>query len=130
MVSATSTKLLEPKEIFDMFFKAIGDATKDAYKIIWDFSMSFLSENWRQVLLFLLVMLVVVYLEAIITGRWAKLGSTIYNYLKYAILCIVGLIFGPVVFAGNIWTIISVALVFPFCYWLTGKILRKLGFIK
>lgn len=128
MSTSTAITLISPNEILDLFINAIGDATKEAYKIVWDFLIVFLSENWRQVLLFLLVMLVIVYLEAIITGRWAKLGSTIYNYLKYAILFIIGLIFGPVVFAGNIWAIVSVALVFPFCFWLTGKILKKLGF--
>lgn len=124
-MNSSSTSLLPPAtEILDKMLSAIGEAEKEAYQIIWDYLMSFLSENWLKVILFLVALLVISFVRALF-GRWGMFGRVMYNYLYWGTLFILGLIFGPKIFA-NIFIDVLLFILYLICYKLVGKILKIL----
>jgi hypothetical protein len=112
--------------ITDELFKIFNDAQIQAYQALWDGLMIFLSSNWISIIFLLLFFLAVSLIKAI-NGRWGMFGSIIYNYLYWGILFILGLIFGPKIFA-NTFVDILLFILYIICYWLVGKILRELNF--
>ena len=114
------------KEIINGLFKVFNDAQVQAYQALWDGLILFLSSNWLLVTGLLLFFLITSFIKAI-NGRWGMFGSIAYNYLYWGILFITGLIFGPKIFA-NTFIDILYFLLYLVCYWLVGRLLRKLKF--
>lgn len=122
-MDATTTQFII-KEMFNAF----DNAQKEAYQILWDSLLSFLSNNWLSVAGFLLLLLVVSFIVALF-GRWGMFGSVLYNYLYWGTLFIFGLIFGPKIFA-NIFIDIALFILYLACYKLVGRILTGLHLKK
>lgn len=113
------------KDIIQYLFQAINDAQVQAYQALWDGLILFISSNWLSVVGLLLFFLIASFIKAI-NGRWGMFGSIAYNYLYWGILFVAGLIFGPKIFA-NTFIDILYFLLYLGCYWLVGKLLRKLN---
>jgi|GEM_PF-1071380 len=126
-MNATTT-LFGPK-FAEMIIKAKEDGEKTGARMYWDILMSILSKHLTSILIFLAIILIVAIIEAA-RGRWGMLGKVLYNYLYFGILFIVGSIFGPEIFVSSWFSIACTAALYPFCYWLVGIILTKLGLIK
>lgn len=123
--AATST-LISGTDIIDKMVMAVGETEKEAYLIIWDNLLSFLSENWFPVILVLTTLLVISFVRALF-GRWGMFGSVLYHYLYFGTLFIIGLIFGPGIFA-NLFIGIVLVVLYVVCYLLVGNVLRSFGF--
>ena len=117
------------KELIPWFFEQIGIATAKTFKLFWDIGMAYLLEHWITVIFCLFTIFIIALVRAFITGRWAMLGSISYNYLYFGALFIIGLIFGPEVFANDYFKIVLVTL-YVVCFVLTGKFLNKIGVRK
>lgn len=115
-----------PKQVVEMFLNAIDEGTRQAYRMIWNGITQFLVEHWGWVIVGLVAIFVLSVLNYFGTGRWAMLGSVLYNYLYFGTLFVITLIFGPEVFANN-WFKIVLFVVYVVCFILVGKILRKAG---
>lgn len=126
---STSTPPFGPdfvKELIPRMFDQIGIATARAFRMLWDIGMAYLAEHWVVVILGLVVIFFVALIRAFITGRWAMLGSITYNYLYFGTLFIIGLVFGPELFANDYFKIF-LAILYVVCFILTGKFLTKIG---
>lgn len=115
-----------PKKVVEMFLNAIDEGTRQAYRMIWNGITQFLVEHWGWVIVALVSIFVLSVLNYFATGRWAMLGSVLYNYLYFGTLFVITLIFGPEVFAND-WFKIVLFVVYVVCFILVGKILRKTG---
>lgn len=128
-MTPTSTPQFGPdfvKELIPWIFDQISIATAKAFRMFWDIGMGYLAEHWVAVLIGLVVIFLVALIRAFVTGRWAMLGSITYNYLYFGTLFIIGLIFGPELFANDYFKIFLVIL-YVVCFILTGKFLTKIG---
>lgn len=119
-MDATTTQFII-KEMFNAF----DNAQKEAYQILWDGLLSFLSSSWLSVIGVLFLILVISFIVALF-GRWGMFGSVLYNYLYWGTLFIFGLTFGPKIFA-NIFIDIALFVLYLVCYKLVGKILDRLN---
>ena len=131
-MTPTSTPPFGPdfvKELVPQIFQVIGEATARSFRMFWDIGMTYLSQHWIAVLLGLLIIFIVALVRAFITGRWAMLGSVVYNYLYFGILFLVGISFGPEVFTNNYFKIV-LAILYLICFVATGSFLRKIGVRK
>lgn len=108
--------------------KIFNDSQIQAYQALWDGLMKFLSSNWLSVFL-LFLFLFIFSLARAINGRWGMFGSMLYNYLYWGILFILGLIFGPKIFA-NLFIDIALFILYLICYALVGRILTVLHLKK
>ncbi len=88
--------------------------------------MTHLAQHWIAILVGLLAIFVVALVRAFVTGRWAMLGSVVYNYLYFGTLFLIGSIWGPELFANDYFKIVLVIL-YVVCFILTGKFLSKIG---
>lgn len=125
----TSTPQFGPdfvKELIPWMFDQIGIATAKVFRMFWDIGMGYLAEHWVAVIIGLGVIFLVALVRAFVTGRWAMLGSITYNYLYFGTLFLIGLIFGPELFANDYFKIFLVIL-YIVCFILTGKFLTKIG---
>lgn len=102
-MTATSTPFGQQfyKSLIDQMYQAVDNGTKMAYHMMWNALITFLMQDWLLVLGILTLFLVVAILKFLTTGRWTMLGSVLYNYTYYGILFLIGLIFGPEVFAND-----------------------------
>ncbi len=114
------------KDLVSMMFKAMDDGTKTAYHMMWDMLLYFLIHDWLLVLGLLTFFLVIATTEFLFTGRWAMLGSVLYNYCYYGLLFLVGLIFGPEVFA-NYWIDLLLFAIYAVSFAWIGIILTQIG---
>lgn len=117
------------KDLIPWFFQMIEDSTKKAYRMMWDFFITFLLDHWGWVIIFLIGVLILALIEYAITARWAFLGRVLYSYCYFGVLFIIGLIFGPELFANDYFQIFLVIL-YVVCFLFVGKVLRKLGIKK
>lgn len=126
----TTTSPLGPdfaKDFISFFFSAIEVATKHNLRLTWDMVLiPFLREHWMLVIAGLFVAFVLVSLKAM-AGRWGSLGSFLYNFFYFGTLFVVGLIWGPEVFAGDMFKFACTALLYPVCYILSGVVMDKMG---
>jgi hypothetical protein len=129
-MNATTTDLSFPKEIVGMFIntamKAMDEAPKIFYEMIWSGVKQLLIEHWPSVILFLILILLFAVLRYLITGRWAMLGSVLYSYIYWGFVLIIILIFGPDIFASD-WIKIVLFVVYVVSFTLVGNFLRKTG---
>lgn len=119
--NSTTTSLL----VIDELVQAFSDGQKIAFQTLWDLLMSFLFKNWLSVTVFLFIIFIVAFVRAMF-GRWGMFGSVLYNYLYFGILFIVGLIFGPMIFA-NIFIDIVCVILYIVCFRFVRIILDDLG---
>ena len=128
-MTPTSTPPFGPdfvKELIPWMIEQVGIATAKAFRMFWDIGMAYLAEHWVAVIVGLVVIFLIALIRAFVTGRWAMLGSITYNYLYFGTLFIIGLIFGPELFANDYFKIFLVIL-YVICFILTGKFLTKIG---
>lgn len=128
-MSPTTTPTFGPdfvKELIPWMIQQYGIATAKAFRMIWDIGMTYFAQHWIAVLLVLLGVFVVALVRAFITGRWAMLGSVVYNYLYFGTLFVIGLIWGPELFANDYFKIVLVIL-YIVCFVITGRFLSKIG---
>jgi len=74
----------------------------------------------------LVLVLVAATVRAVTTGRWGWLGSVLYNYLYFGTLFVIGLIWGPEIFANDYFEI-ALVILYIVCFSLVGVILTKTG---
>lgn len=115
-----------PKQIVLWFLDAIDEGTKQAYRMIWNAVKELLAEHWGFVIIALVSILILAVLNYFATGRWAMLGSVLYNYFYFGILFVITLIFGPDVFAND-WFKIVLFIIYVVCFISVGKLLQKAG---
>jgi hypothetical protein len=115
-----------PQQLVQLFLNAIDEGTKQAYRIIWNAVEQFLVEHWGFVIIALISIFLLAVLNYFATGRWAMLGSVLYNYFYFGILFIITLIFGPDVFASD-WFKIVLFIIYVVCFVAVGKLLKKVG---
>lgn len=125
-MNATTSGNIFLDEMVQMLPGAIAEGMKIAAHIMWDAAMVVLSENTLAIVGFLLFIFVVAMLKAMM-GRWGMLGSFMYNFLYFGILLVVGLIWGPEVFVHDAFRAACTVILYPICYWVTGRILDATG---
>jgi hypothetical protein len=126
---STSTSQLGPdfvKELILRMIQQFGESLAQSFRMIWGAGMVYLSQHWLSVLIGLLMIFAFALARAVFTGRWALLGSVVYNYLYFGILFLIGTIFGPEVFASDYFKIV-LAIIYFVCFAITGSFLRKIG---
>lgn len=131
-MTPTSTPPFGPdfvKELVPWMIEQFGIATAKAFRMFWDIGMTYLADHWVAVIIGLVVIFLIALIRAFVTGRWAMLGSITYNYLYFGTLFIIGLIFGPELFANDYFKIF-LAVLYVICFILTGKFLTKIGVRK
>jgi hypothetical protein len=114
------------KDLIPQMIQAFSDATTKTYYIIWDIFMIFLVQNWLWVIMLLVLILLFAFLEYLMTGRWANFGSILYSYTYYGILFIIGLIFGPDIFANN-WIDLILFIVYVVSFLWVRIVLNRSG---
>lgn len=113
-----------PKQMVTMIMDTIDKVTKEVYHALWNILIAQIKEHWGFFLIILFLVLFFAFLRYMITGRWAMLGSVIYNYLYFGILFIIGLIFGPEVFANDYFKIV-LAILYVVCFTFVGKLFKR-----
>jgi len=124
----STTTILGPdfvKELIPQMLQDFDEATKQAYRMIWNILVTFLWQHWIAVIVVLGLILIAAFLRAL-TGRWGMLGSVLYNYFYFGALFIIGLIWGPEVFANDYFKLVLVIL-YIVCFLFVGWILRETG---
>ena len=116
------------KQMPSWLLDTIQEATIKDIKIMWNWAMSYFLANLWIVIGILLIVLVYALFRAFM-GHWWVLGSVLYNYLYWGSLLIIGLIFGPEIFAGT-YIDIGLFILYVLCYIAVGKILKKIGVQK
>lgn len=117
-------------QAFYTLLAQVEESTKQVYRILWDALLGFLIANWFVVCVGLFILLTGSFFAAFITGRWRNFGSRLYLYLYYTAVFIISLLFGPESFANDYFKVVCVVLLGPVCYFIVGRILKKLDFIK
>lgn len=125
-MNATNTPILIATEIGPWFVKTFEDATVKAYRMMWDAFIPAFAANWIWIILILFLVFTLVSLKAFM-GRWSSLGSFLYNISYFGMLLVIGLIWGPEVFAGDLFKVACTVILYPICYWLSGYIMEKMG---
>lgn len=114
------------KSLVDMMMQASAEGTKIAVEMIWNALIYFLIHDWVLVLALITFFLAIAIFEFLLTGRWAMLGSVLYNYIYYGFLFLLGSIFGPDIFAND-WIDLILFIVYAISFTLVGVILNKTG---
>jgi hypothetical protein len=98
------------KALIPWMFKAFDDATIKAYQMMWNILLSLLATYWLQITIVLILLLVAAFIKFLVTGRWAMLGSILNSYIYWGTLFVIGLLFGPGIFANDYFKILLVIL--------------------
>lgn len=117
-----------PKQIVSLLLKTLDESTKQAFRMVWNILMSFLIEHWVAVIIILFIVLVYAVIRALL-GHWWVFGSVLYNYFYFGILFLIGLIWGPEVFANDYFKIF-LTILYITCFTVVGVILNKTGLRK
>jgi hypothetical protein len=113
-------------QLLDSLKKATADGISWAVHVLWSATLSSLRANWKAVIILLFVAFVVFTIKAMM-GRWGSLGSFLYNLFYFGTLFIIGLIWGPDVFLGDLFKAACTAILYPICYLLAGYVMDKMG---
>lgn len=92
----------------------------------WNIGWQLVRDNLLIVAGFLLFLLIISAIKAFSTGRWGMFASVLYNYFYGTVMIAIGFIFGPETFGNDYFKIIAF-LVYVFCFWLVGQVLKKTG---
>lgn len=117
------------KQALQAFLDAVEKGTLQAYRMYWDIFMSMLAEHWPLILLLLFVLFTAATVKAL-AGRWGALGSLLYNTFYFGTLFVIGLIWGPEVYAGDLFKATCTVLLYPICFYASGWVLKKTGLRK
>jgi hypothetical protein len=117
------------KQTIDLLTTGIAQATAHDYRIFWDILISLLAQHWLGTLTVLVVIILYAVARYLMTGRWATLGSVLYNYFYFSILFLIGLIWGPEVYANDYFPIIA-TIVYGISFAIVGFILLTTGVRK
>lgn len=123
----TTTQPLGPEfanQMITMMLNSIQEGTIKAVQMLWSILISHLKAHWLGISEILLGLLVVGLIVFLVTGRWAMLGSLLNRYFFFGALFIIGLIFGPEVFASDYFEIVWVVLG-GIVFLVVGKIFKK-----
>lgn len=123
----TTTQPLGPEfasQMITMLFNGIQEGTIKAYQMLWGILITHLKAHWLGVGEILLGFLVLAFLVFLFTGKWAMLGSVLNRYFFFGTLFIVGLIFGPSIYASDYFEIV-IAAVGLIVFIVVGKIFKK-----
>lgn len=112
------------KQLIETIFNSLQTGIVWAIKFIWDLTTSFLLNHWVIVIITLFVVLVYAVFKALMGQRWL-LGHVLYNYFYWGLILLIGIIFGPEIFAGTYVEIFTFIL-YIICYIVVGRILTKI----
>jgi hypothetical protein len=116
------------KQMPAWFLDTIQEATIKDIKIFWDWGISYPLAHLWIIIGILLIVLVYAVFRAFM-WHWWVLGSVLYNYLYWGSLLIIGLIFGPEIFASS-YVDVGLFILYILCYIIVGKILKTTGIRK
>jgi hypothetical protein len=88
----SSTSPLGPdfiKQTIDLLTSGIAQATAHWYRVFWDIFIAFLFQHWFATFIVLVAVFLYALARYLITGRWAVLGSVLYNYFYFGILFLI-----------------------------------------
>ncbi len=123
----TTTQILTPATVSNLFVTALDSLEKGrakAYGRLWhEVLIPLLTQYWILILTVLVGVLIAAFLVKILTGRWAWLGSVLYNYLFWGTLFLIGLIWGPETYAKGFIDVLMVIL-YIVCFKTVGMLLR------
>lgn len=111
-------------QMVTMILNAFQEATVKAHLMLWGILITFLKVHWLGVGEILLGLLLLAFLVFLLTGRWAMLGSVLNRYFFFGTLFLIGLIFGPGVFASDYFEIVWV-MIGLIVFVIVGKIFKK-----
>ena len=114
------------KEMIPWILKTFEDSKAKEFRMIWDAAMPYLLQHWITVLGILIVVLLFAFLTYLATGRWFLLGRVFYTYLHGGVVLLCGAIFGPELYANDIFEIVNV-LIYVVVFLTVGSILDGLG---
>ncbi|MFA6094839.1 MAG: hypothetical protein WC757_03065 [Candidatus Paceibacterota bacterium] len=117
------------KALIQQIIQAFGDATVRTYHMAWGILITFLTQNLMWVISILVCVLVFSFVDYLITGLWKNLGSVLYTYTYYGILFIIGLIFGPEVFAKD-WIDLILFIIYVISFIWVRTVLNRTGIRK
>lgn len=117
------------KDLIPWMFKTIEDSKAKAFCMIWDATIPYLLQNWLSVIGILIAVILFAFLTYLVTGRWFLLGRVLYTYLHIGIVILFGAIFGPELYANDIFEIANV-LIYIVAFITVGSILDNLGIRK
>ena len=126
-MTPTSTPVTMVVQMVSGIPQMLAHATAQAYRMIWNAVIPELLHNWLTVIIVLFVFLLFSIAVAAISGRWGMLGSVLYHYLYYGFLFLIGLIWGPEVFANDYFDIV-LTILYLVCYSIVGVILVQMGY--
>lgn len=132
MITSTSTPFFGPdfaKDLLGLLFGAIEESTKMAYRMLWNVLMAFLREHGALTIGTLFILFFIVSIKAMM-GRWGALGSFLYNLFYFGTLFVIGLAWGPDVFADDVFNLACAVILYPICYIAVGTILDNTGIRK
>ncbi len=117
------------KEFVGRMLRSMDDGAMLVIKPFWQALVSFLSQHWLAVIIFLFITFIVLTFKAKL-GYWGSLGSFLYNLFYFGILFIIGLIKGPEIFINDLFNALTALILYPVCYVLVRIVLRKMGVMR
>lgn len=118
---------LVTNQLIPQMLNAISEATKKAYKMLWDIFMTQMNGHWLQLFSLLFVVFIVLLLWALLTRHWGSLGSFLYNFFYFGILLLIGWTAGPEFFANDYFKLF-LAVIYVVCFLTVRVIIKNLGF--
>jgi hypothetical protein len=114
-------------DLIPKMLTAFNEATKKAYKMLWDIFMSQMNGHWLQLFSILFVVFIVLLLWALLTRHWGSLGSFLYNFFYFGTLLLIGWTVGPEFFANDYFKLF-LAVLYVVCFLIVRVIIKNLGF--
>ena len=102
----------------------IEQETKEAAEMLWSVTLSLLADHWLLVMSIFFIILITATAKAMF-GRWGMLGSVLYNLFYFGTLFFIGIIWGPEVFVSDYFNVACTAFLYPVCYIIVGRILKR-----
>lgn len=126
MNPSTTTSFLTGKNIGQGLLDLAGEVTKQVYRMYFNLAKELLARYWLPILIFLIVAFIFALLKYVTTGRWSTLGSFLYHLFNLTTLFLIAFILGPEIFANDYFPIV-LTLVYAVCFFLVGRILKRIG---
>ncbi len=118
---------LVTNQLIPQILNAISEATKKAYKMLWDIFIAQMNGHWLQLFSALFVVFIILLLWALLTRHWGSLGSFLYNFFYFGILLLIGWTVGPEFFANDYFKLF-LAVLYVVCFLIVRVIIKNLGF--
>lgn len=114
------------KDLIPWMFKAFEEAKAQEFRMIWNVTVPYVLQHLLEVIGILLIILLVAFLTWLVTDRWFMLGRVLYTYLHGGVLLLIGVIWGPELYANDIFEIINLV-TYMICFIFVGTILDRIG---